>query len=147
MRRTAFSLGVVLVVVLLASGAALASPVLVGTDGNDMLLGTGRADTIRGGPGDDTINGLRGEDHIYGGTGKDAISGGPQDDIVSGGPGDDTVFAQDVSTDRVSCGRGRDTVITDGKDLIDGVQALKLAADASIERTCENIQINDWTAL
>ena len=49
----------------------------------------------------------------------------------------------DVSVDRISCGTGRDTVITDGKGLIHGVQALEQAADASIERTCENIQIND----
>ena len=143
MRRVIILLTVVLIAAVSASGVALASPILVGTDGNDMLLGTGSADTIRGGPGDDTISGLRGEDRIYGGTGKDAISGGPHDDTVFGGPQDDSVLAQDVSIDRISCGRGADTVITDGKDLIDGVRALKLAAGASIERTCENIQIND----
>lgn len=128
MEQASLSLTVMIAAALIASGVALATPTLGGIDGNDMLFGTDTPDTMRGGPGNDTINGLRGEDRIFGATGQDNLSGGVHDDTISGGPHDDVIFAQDISTDRVSCGRGRDTVVTDGKDLIEGIPALKLSS-------------------
>jgi hypothetical protein len=100
---------VVAIVTLLTAGAASAQTI-VGTAHGDVLSGTPRADSILGRAGNDRLNGVRGADFL---------NGGPGRDVVNGGDGDDRIAVEyDGSRDRVTCGRGLDTVTADVTDSV-----------------------------
>ncbi len=75
------------------------TPILTGTDGddvingyetNEILIGGAGNDTLSGGAGTDTLLGGEGNDKLYGGAGNDTLIGGKGDDYLEGGDGKDT---------------------------------------------------------
>jgi len=163
MRRTVVLLTVMLAMLVLASGVAMAA-VFKGTPGNDEIYGSTQndtiygygghdelygsppdrvgsgVDTIYGGLGKDIMRGLLGPDTITAGSGGDWLSDGPikdgMKDKLSGGPGDDVLISNNYprATDEISCGDGIDTVYAD-------------SADAFLDRSnCEKITIYNPTS-
>ncbi len=97
MRKVAVLLAVMGLMVMVFAGAALAV-VKVGDAGPNRLVGTAENDTLKGLGGADTIIG-RGDS-----------------DLLVGGRGNDQINARELGRaegDRVDCGAGRDTVLTD----------------------------------
>jgi arylsulfatase A-like enzyme len=80
--------------------------------------GTPGPDVIRGGAGLDALCGKAGPDTLLGGRGNDRLTGGPGLDRLVGGPGNDRFFALDRAKDTISCGRGRDRVTADKRDVV-----------------------------
>ena len=96
-KRMAILVAVVGLLVMMFAGAALAV-VRIGDAGPNRLVGTAENDTLKGRGGADTIIG-RGDS-----------------DLLVGGRGNDQINARErgrAEDDRVDCGRGRDTVLTD----------------------------------
>jgi Ca2+-binding RTX toxin-like protein len=94
-----------------------------GFDGPDVLRGGFDSDVVRGGAGDDSIAGGSGVDFVYGGPAADRINPGMGHDKVFGGLGNDTIttWADKESTDKISCGGGRDTLVRAPDDrVVDG---------------------------
>jgi Ca2+-binding RTX toxin-like protein len=98
-----------------------------GVGGNDVVSGDSGADLLLGGSGDDRLTGGSGNDRLSGNNGKDRLSGGSGNDRLTagrgrnrllGGPGNDTLSAANGRTDRLSCGRGRDTARADRADVV-----------------------------
>src|SRR5215217_4489900 len=140
MRRVALLLTVMSVVLIAASGLALAATTIAcsggeclgtedddsmtGTDGYDLMSGLDGNDNMYGGSGDDFLLGdedydypdtFLGNDTLYGGTGNDDLRGAFGNDTIYGGEGDDFVFAYDqlrvtTGADIVDCGPGIDEV-------------------------------------
>jgi hypothetical protein len=78
----------------------------------DSLTGSAAADRLYGGPGRDRISGSGGDDVVDGGLGVDRLSGGAGDDeIAPGDPG------ETPAADRLTCGRGVDTLQAEAIDL------------------------------
>ena len=96
-RRIAVLIAVIGLMMMAFAGTALAV-VKVGGPGHDRLVGTAENDTIKGRGGSDTIIGKGDSDLLVGGRGNDQINARER------GKAED---------DRVDCGRGRDTVLTD----------------------------------
>lgn len=97
MRKAIVLLAAMALVVAVFAGTALAVT-KVGNGANNRLVGTAENDRLDGRGGNDTIIGGGDSDVLIGGTGNDLINAresGKQDD------------------DRVNCGPGRDTVLTD----------------------------------
>ena len=137
MRRTVLMLTVMAVVLVMASGVALAVA-RSGGPGNDILRGTDGPDALEGNGGNDVLLGYKGTDALYGGKGRDAVLGGDErgpragDKALEGGPGGDVVIGG-YGTEAVSGGRGRDLVVDgprpdedqdalaggDGRDVVD----------------------------
>ena len=61
--------------------------------------------------GDDVLSGGEGADRLYGGLGRDRIQAGA---------GGDRIGTRDGVADRVVCGRGKDVVLADSLDAVDG---------------------------
>jgi hypothetical protein len=59
---------------------------------------------------------------INGGDGNDTITGSPVADTLNAGPGDDTLLAAFGGADKLTCGKGTDTVDLDGGDKISGCE-------------------------
>jgi len=113
-----------------------------GTKRNDTLTGTARDDKIFGLRGKDRLKGLAGNDCINGGRGKDRIAGGidndlirgggardilkpgPGQDLAIGGRGRDKILSRDGEPDQITCGKGRDTVIADAEDDVQGCETV-----------------------
>jgi N-acetylglucosamine-6-sulfatase len=93
---------------------------LRGTARDDTICATRSAELIHGLRGDDELRAGSGPDRVYGGPGKDLAYPGPGRDLVSLGPGNDLALAQDRRADRITCGRGADTVHADLADSIAG---------------------------
>ena len=135
MRRLVLLLTTMALVLLLASGVALAvnrigtdgTDTLRGTNGNDNLLGRGDndilfalngSDNLLGGPGNDWLDThpmgfRRGDKNMVGGTGNDAVIGGRGSDDVLGQEGNDLVAdgpEREFATDRLTAGDGNDVV-------------------------------------
>ncbi len=100
---------------------------LGGGSGKDSISGGRRADRVSGGSGNDRISGdsgtdslkgNSGRDRVSGGSGNDRINGGSGKDTLSGGSGNDRIAARDGKRDKVSCGRGRDSVTADRVDRV-----------------------------
>ena len=100
-----------------------------GRSGNDRVGGGSGDDGLSGGGGDDRISAGAGNDRAFGRSGADGVSGNAGNDLVVGGPGADRLFgragndrirARDGRRDRISCGRGRDTVSADRRDRVSG---------------------------
>src|SRR6266446_2245172 len=73
-------------------------------DGNDI---------IHSGGGDDVLLGGNGNDRLFGGAGNDSINGGAGRDQLFGGAGDDQLDTADLTRDKLSGGRGKDTATVD----------------------------------
>ena len=106
MRKTAMMLVVMGLMLALFAGSALAVT-KIGTNGPNRLVGTAENDRLDG----------RG--------GNDVLIGGGDSDVLIGGTGNDTINARESGKqdgDRVNCGPGRDTVLTDDttEDIIAG---------------------------
>ncbi len=112
MRRTVLLLTVMTVVLVMASGVALAVA-RSGGPGNDTLRGTNGTDALEGNGGNDDLLGLGGTDALSGGKGRDALLGGNErgpkegDKALDGGPGGDVVFGGQ-GLDALSGGPGDD---------------------------------------
>jgi hypothetical protein len=91
---------------------------LLGGAGNDRVAGRGGADVMFGEAGRDRLDGGAGADIVLGGAGKDRIAGGRGSDVLLGDAGNDAIAARDHSPDFVSCGRGRDRVTVDRRDVV-----------------------------
>jgi Ca2+-binding RTX toxin-like protein len=117
LRKLATMLMALLVMLVLASGVALAAD-FIGTSGNDEFPpGTEGNDYFEGRAGDDLLNGLGGDDIIYGGKGTDRITPGEGADEVYAGAGDDLIYARDTASfDYIDCGGGFDQVETIHRD-------------------------------
>ena len=96
-RRMAILVAVVGLMVVAFAGTALAV-VKVGDSGQNKRVGTAENDTLKGGGGKDTIIGRGDSDRLYGGRGADHINSRERGR---------------AEEDRVDCGAGRDTVLTD----------------------------------
>lgn len=83
-----------------------------GGPGNDSLIAPREGGILEGGSGKDTIVG----------GGFDMISGGPGKDVIRAGKGGDEIDATDGTKDRVSCGKGRDSVKADRVDRLHGCE-------------------------
>ena len=111
-RRMATVIAVMGLMVMLFAGTALAV-VKVGDAGPNRLVGTAENDTLKGLGGADTLIGKGDSDLLVGGRGNDQINARER------GRAED---------DRVDCGRGRDTVLTDNttEDIIsDNCEVIK----------------------
>jgi Sulfatase/RTX calcium-binding nonapeptide repeat (4 copies) len=82
----------------------------------DNACGAGGEDRIRVRRGSDRADGGRGSDVVDGGRGNDRLTGGRGRDRILGGPGHDRISTADGFRDVVSCGRGRDRAVVDGRD-------------------------------
>ncbi|MDQ3864362.1 MAG: hypothetical protein M3317_12880 [Actinomycetota bacterium] len=96
-RRMAALIAVMGLMVMVFAGTALAV-VKVGDAGPNRLVGTAEKDTLKGLGGADTIIGKGDSDLLVGGRGNDRINARERGRAEG---------------DRVDCGRGRDTVLTD----------------------------------
>jgi Ca2+-binding RTX toxin-like protein len=138
MRRTILMVATVALMVLVASGVALAVN-KIGADGPDTLRGTNGDDNLIGKGGNDDLYALNGRDTLLGGPGKDVVvdkprgwtggdknlQGGPGNDIVVGGRGSDNVLGDEgndllidgplgeFSLDKVAVGDGTDVLLVD----------------------------------
>lgn len=97
MRKVAILLAVMGLMVMAFAGVALAVT-KVGDAGPNRLVGTAENDTLRGLGGADELVGRGDSDRLFGGSGRDLINARER------GKSED---------DRVDCGAGRDTVLTD----------------------------------
>jgi Ca2+-binding RTX toxin-like protein len=163
MRRTVLLLTVLLAMLVLASGVAIAAT-LRGTAGNDQITGTTLNDTIYGLGGNDTLLGsslsydASGNDTIYGGLGDDGISGRMGADSIAGESGNDYLAdgpIKDVSKDRLSGGYGNDTIVSDNYPRTNDViscgsgfdQVTADSADTFLDRSnCEWVKIHNPTS-
>ena len=96
-RKTATLIAVMGLMLTMFAGAAFAA-VKVGDGGPNRLVGTAENDTLKGRSGADTLVGRGDSDLLVGGRGNDQIN------ARESGRAED---------DRVDCGAGRDTVLTD----------------------------------
>lgn len=96
-----------------------------GGRGNDRISGLGGADCLSGGAGNDRISGGAGNDTISGGAGKDTISGGGGRNKISAGSGNDTINVVNRKRDIVNCGKGRDRVRADRRDVLRGCERVR----------------------
>lgn len=102
----------------LLAGEAFAK-VRVGGSQSERLNGTAGTETLVGRDGRDIIYGLAGDDGLSGGRGGDEIYGGAGRDVMFGGAGNDFIEARDGDPDYISCGAGRqDVVSADHKDEV-----------------------------
>jgi Ca2+-binding RTX toxin-like protein len=118
LRKIATLLSSLVLMLVLASGVALAAD-FIGTSGDDVFPpGTEGDDYFEGRAGDDRINALGGVDIIYGNKGIDRITPGEGADQVYAGAGDDLIYARDItpSIDTIDCGGGFDQVETIHRD-------------------------------
>jgi Ca2+-binding RTX toxin-like protein len=142
MRRTILLLATMALMLLVASGVALAVN-KIGTDGRDTLRGTNGADNLVGLGGNDRLFSLGGTDNLLVGPGKDIVFGGnqrfelsgghknllggPGNDFVNGGKDSDNVVGgkgndllgdgvlRESSLDTLSGGDGNDVILVDNK--------------------------------
>ena len=91
---------------------------LSGGVGNDRMDGGSNEDRMFGGAGNDRMRGGAGSDSIEGGSGKDHIDVGTGRNVALGGSGDDRILAANSRRDRISCGKGDDSVRADATDRV-----------------------------
>lgn len=91
---------------------------LDGGSGGDRLGAERGRDTVRGGSGADTIYAGSSNDRVSGGPGSDRLNGNSGSDRLSGDSGNDRISSRDGQRDRISCGRGTDTVLADRRDRV-----------------------------
>jgi Ca2+-binding RTX toxin-like protein len=132
MRRTIVLLASMALILLVASGVALAAN-KIGTSGRDILEGTNGHDNLVGRGGNDDLFSQAGNDNLLGGPGKDRLVGGKKvgtayhtqggEKNLLGGPGNDMIIG----------GRGVDTIIGgEGNDLLATGDTLTETADDKV---------------
>jgi hypothetical protein len=128
MGRRAILLVAVMLVALAAVGGVALAETLAGSDRDDRLIGSNQRDSISGGGGEDLIKGLRSRNSLNGGAGGDDIYAGPTDeqarDTVVASRGNDfiDVFNRPAAKDVVNCGKDRDSVVADSRDVLTGCE-------------------------
>jgi Tol biopolymer transport system component len=90
----------------------------LGADRSDTLVGTPRADVICGNGGADRLLGRAGADELLAGAGSDTVVPGLGRDVVNAGGGADFALARDGAQDNITCGSGRDFVVSDRRDTV-----------------------------
>lgn len=122
MRRTGLAFVLVVLALVVGSGAALAATISCdgglceGTKDPDKLTGSAAQDVMYGFRGDDKLYGNGGDDRMYGGERRDLLRGGHGNDDMYGGPGNDDFYGEagadyftgDRGRDRMAGGPGRD---------------------------------------
>lgn len=110
----------------------LGADTLNGDDGHDTLHGGDQSDLIYGGAGNDSIEGKGKADIMYGGIGNDTIIGGAGADLAYGDAGDDRFEMSDTYVlngvpggfpDTIFGGTGIDTLLHDGYDIWQEIEA------------------------
>ena len=91
---------------------------IAGGSGADVIYAGSTGDRVSGHEGDDRIYGNSGDDRLAGDSGNDKITPGSGRDRVSGAGGRDRIGARDGQRDRISCGRGTDSVVADRRDRV-----------------------------
>ncbi|MGI8944729.1 MAG: calcium-binding protein [Thermoleophilaceae bacterium] len=110
---------------------------LFGGDGRDRLVGGFGRDRLYGGNGNDRLRGGGSGDRLVGERGNDRIHAGGADDAanrVDAGPGNDIINVRNRKRDFVLCGRGRDRVIADRGDRLNGCERVSRRRKASRRR-------------
>ena len=104
-KKLAVSIAVMGLMVLVFAGAAFAVT-RIGDAGPNRLVGTAENDALRGRAGADTLIGRGDSDLLVGGRGNDQInareSGRAEDDRVDCGPGRDTVLTDNTTEDSIA---------------------------------------------
>jgi Ca2+-binding RTX toxin-like protein len=138
MRRRAvlILMTVVLGMLLLASGAALAKTI-DGTKDDDDLVGAENEDIIGGKDGADYISGAEGDDELYGGAGNDTVVGREGNDRISGDSGSDRLFGNE-GTDTMNAGDGEKDLVVRGS----GVDTAYTDPDDETHKTWENVFVS-----
>lgn len=121
---------VMVAVTAVGSAGPVKTCTIKGTKKADVLKGTARADVICGLGGNDKLYGLAGADTLIGGAGNDVLVGGAGADVMNGGTGADAFFAGAGGIDRLSGGPGIDRGVADPKDIVAGIENLKLTGPA-----------------
>jgi len=115
--RSPLTFVVVLAVVVVAAGAALAGPLRSGgrltTVPPAFYAGTSRAETISGSKANDVLLGRGGNDVLYGRGGND---------VLRGGTGNDRLYARDGVRETVNGGPGFDEAWLDRLDVARNVE-------------------------
>ena len=86
-------------------------------------------ENVVGSPGPDTITGDAAANDLDGGASNDTIDPGAGPDFVDAGPGDDRVTARDGAQDRIECGDGVDTAVTDEFDTASGCEVVEASRE------------------
>jgi len=133
MRRLVFLLTTIALVLVLASGVALAVD-RIGTNGPDTLRGTNGADNLLGKGGNEQRP-LGGDKNLVGGPGNDGVQSGGGADNVLGGSGNDFVTG-DSGSDSLVGEEGMDLVDGGpGSDRVGGGDGPNLLIDGPFEET------------
>ena len=98
---------------------------LTGTDQNDVLVGSEASNVIVGLGGNDQITGAGNFDVLFG------------DSDFLGPSGNDTIFARDGIGERINCGAGTDTVVSDDIDGVSECETNDTSPDAVLDRDQE----------
>jgi Ca2+-binding RTX toxin-like protein len=99
---------------------------LSGTGAGDRLVGGAGKDWLRGFAGPDRLWARGGADRLEGGAGPDLLVPGGGRDLLRGGAGADRADLRDGRGDLLWCGRGRDTVRADARDVLIGCELVEL---------------------
>ncbi len=119
--------------ILLLTAATMAALVLFGGVALAAAFeGTPAADVVRGTPAIDYINTYGGDDTIIPRGSRDTVSAGPGSDHVN--------TAGDQANDKVSCGRGQDTLAANPRDRVDGTPASEVVQKALVT-SCEKVEL------
>src|SRR5215211_4519999 len=174
MRRTMVMVATMALILLVASGMALAATkigtngpdFLRGTNGDDSLIGKGGNDKLFAWGGNDNLLGETGKDWLFGGTDRGKTSGGkknmvgergndllidgyelnPKKDTLSSGDGNDAlwVWNRPAGRDVVSCGRGFDLVLADRDDLLSPDCEKVFIGERKIDAWVDSIPESFW---
>ena len=140
MRRTIKVVTMIVALLALTAGVALAATVdcstdpsraCYGTSGDDTITGTEIRDEIDAFGGVDTVAGKGGNDAIYGGDGNDLrLSGDKGDDAVYGGPGSEVFIYGREGSDLLVGNLGRDNIFTsEFPNINPGVDTVRAGPD------------------
>ncbi len=118
-----------------ATGFAAGEAVTVSLDDapNDGRRGEGAnvhsdIEDVIGGPADETVTGTPGHNVIATAAGSDLVDGGGGFDDISAGAGADHVASRDGLSDRIDCGDGFDSVISDTLDFLTECEQLDVSS-------------------
>ena len=133
--RSPLTIAVVFAAVVVAAGAALATPLRSGgrltTVPPAFYAGTSRAETLYGSNANDVLLGRGGNDTLYGRGGNDVVDGAPGTTGSTAAPvatpsparsGNDRLYARDGRRDTVNGGPGFDEAWVDRLDVVRNVE-------------------------
>jgi hypothetical protein len=132
MRRTIVLLTTMALILLVASGVALAVN-MIGTNGRDILEGTNGHDNLVGRGGNDDLFSQAGNDNLLGGPRKDRLVGGKKVGTAYHTRGGEKTLLSGPGNDMIIGGRGADTIIGgEGNDLLATGDTLTETADDEV---------------